>query len=66
MPGRDTGKLADPEYRHQRAVKAARSRTTPDAHIDALVRSAPPLSPEQAQKLRSLLPSDESAGESDD
>lgn len=51
-----TGKLADPEFRRERARKAAKARTTPDAHIQALVDSAPSLTAEQAERLRSLLP----------
>jgi hypothetical protein len=50
-----SGKLADPAVRHERAVKAARARTTVDAHIKALVDAAPPLTDAQKQRLRALL-----------
>ena len=49
-------KLDDPQWRHERARKAANARTTTDAHIRALVEAAPPLTPEQIDKLRALLP----------
>jgi hypothetical protein len=49
------GKLADPEFRKERARKAAVARTSVDAHIDALVAKAPPLTAEQVAKLRPLL-----------
>lgn len=50
------GKLADPEFRRERARKAATARTSTEAHIRALVDAAPRLTPEQADRLRSLLP----------
>jgi len=49
-------KLADPAWRHERARKAAAARHSLDARIAALVRSAPKLTPEQAARLRTLLP----------
>lgn len=51
-----TGKLSDPAWRTERARNAARARTTTEAHIAALVESAPALTDEQADLLRSLLP----------
>lgn len=51
-----TNKLADPEFRHERARKAAKARTSTDYYIDKLVRSAPPLTPEQVERIRALLP----------
>jgi hypothetical protein len=33
VPYSETGRLADPEFRHDRAAKAARSRTTPEYHV---------------------------------
>ena len=59
-----SGKLADPQFRHERAVKAALARHSPDALIAALVRSAPALTAEQAARLRALLPAPE-AGDGD-
>ena len=50
-----SGRLADPEFRHQRAVKAATARTTLEAHIRSIVDRAPDLTPEQRQRLASLL-----------
>lgn len=55
-PYYSSGKLADPEFRRERASKAARAAHTIDAHIRAIVRSAPGLTAEQAEKLRALLP----------
>lgn len=52
------GKLADPAFRRERAVKAARARTAPDAHIKALVAAAPTLTSEQWNRLALLLRSD--------
>lgn len=49
------GKLADPGFRHQRAVKAARARTTVDAHVRAVVARAPELTDEQRSELRRVL-----------
>jgi hypothetical protein len=50
-----TGKLADPAWREERARKAALARNSVDAHIRALVESAPALTTEQADRLRALL-----------
>lgn len=33
---RSVGKLADPEWRRERASKAGRSRTTPEYHLDRI------------------------------
>ncbi len=49
------GRLADPEFRHRRAVAAATARTTLEAHIRAVVDRAPELSPEQCDQLARLL-----------
>lgn len=48
-------KLDDPQWRRERARKAARARTTVDAHIRALVDAAPPLTGAQRAKLAALL-----------
>jgi hypothetical protein len=52
---KSTGKLADPAWREERARRAALARTSVDAHIRALVESAPALTTEQADQLRALL-----------
>jgi Spy/CpxP family protein refolding chaperone len=44
------------EGRSEAARKAALARTTPDAHIKALIESAARPTPEQAAKLRAWLP----------
>lgn len=49
------GKLADPEFRSQRASKAAKARTSIDYHIQRIVDSAPKLTPAQAERLASIL-----------
>lgn len=49
------GRLADPEFRHRRAVTAALARTSVDAHIRALVERAPSLTPEQRDRIALLL-----------
>jgi hypothetical protein len=51
-----SGKLADPEVRHRRGVAAGKSRTGVDYHIRKIVESANPLTAEQAEQLRALLP----------
>ena len=48
-------KLADPEWRRWRARKAAQARTTIDHHIDAIVAAAPELTPEQKDRLATIL-----------
>jgi hypothetical protein len=48
-----TGRLADPEFRHQRAVTAARAAWGPDASIARLERVD--LTDQQAERLRALL-----------
>jgi hypothetical protein len=53
--GRNTGKLADPAWRKNRARNAANARTTTDAHIRALVDRAPELTPAQRERLALLL-----------
>lgn len=57
MPGKTfRGKLADPEWRRERARKAGAASNSIDAHIAAIVRRAGKLTPEQAERLRALLP----------
>ena len=50
-----TAKLADPEWRHERATKAALARTTLDYHIQQVINRAPALSDELVEELRQLL-----------
>lgn len=50
-----TGKLADPDFRRERARNASLARNTVDAHIRALVDAAPPLTAEQRDQLALLL-----------
>lgn len=52
---RPVSKTDDPAWRRERARTAARARTTPDAHIQALVDAAPPLTAEQRARLAVLL-----------
>lgn len=51
-----SGKLADPEFRRERARKAAAAVHSIDAKIRAVVESAPMLSPEQVDRIRRALP----------
>lgn len=51
----ETGLLADPSFRRERARKAAAARTTTDHYIAKLVEAAPPLTDEQRAKLSALL-----------
>ena len=50
------GKLDDPEFRRERARNAARARTTPSAHVRAIVARAWELTPEDIAELRAILP----------
>lgn len=58
----NSGKLADPEFRQERARKAALASHSLDAHVRRLVESAPELSPEQRDRiavaLRASIPKD--------
>jgi len=49
-------KLADPAFRHERAKKARAAQLTVDHYIAKLVEAAPPLTPDQVEQLRQLLP----------
>lgn len=49
------GKLADPEFRRERARKAAVARTSPDHHIQQVIDRAPALTDEQVERIRALL-----------
>lgn len=50
-----TGSITDPEFRHRRAVEAAKARTSVDHYIKQLVDRAPELSAEQRDRLALLL-----------
>jgi hypothetical protein len=49
------GKLADPQFRRDRAVKAGRASQSLDSYIGRIVDRAPELTPEQRDKLATLL-----------
>lgn len=49
------GKLADPEFRKQRARKARAAQENPDFYIKKLVDCAPVLTEEQRSRLVALL-----------
>lgn len=49
------GKLADPDFRTERARRAARSKATRDA-IGNFVSRIPDLTPEQIETVRRALP----------
>ena len=44
----------DPKKAHDKAVNAARARTTPDYYIDAIARLWPELTPGQLDRIRRL------------
>ena len=48
-------KLEDPEFRRWRARKAALTRTSIDHYIDKVVAAAPELTPEQKDRLATIL-----------
>jgi hypothetical protein len=50
-----TGRLADPQWRHERAKLAAQARTTPDYYIARLEEAASDLTDEQRGRLAALL-----------
>jgi len=50
------GKLADPEWRKERARKAGKVSASLDTYIGAVVRRAGKLTPEQVERLRAILP----------
>lgn len=50
-----TGSIDDPEFRHRRAVLAAKTRTSVDHYIKKLVEDAPELTPDQRDRLAGLL-----------
>lgn len=49
------GNSADPQFRRDRARKAALARTSLDHHVDRLVAAAPELTPAQRARLSALL-----------
>jgi hypothetical protein len=58
METRLAGKLADPQFRHERAVVAARKRTSLAHHVQKVIDKAPALSDDVVEELRQLLPAD--------
>lgn len=52
---RVVGDLSDPEFRRERAIKAARASHSIDAHIRAIVNRSAELTAEHAAILRLLL-----------
>jgi hypothetical protein len=54
-PKKYPGKLADPQVRHDRAVKARAAQLTPDYYIRRIVEAAPELTDDQRDKLAILL-----------
>lgn len=50
-----TGSLADPEFRRERARKAALARTTIDAHIAAIEKDADNLTTQQRDRLAEVV-----------
>lgn len=49
-------KTLTPAQRTERARNAALARTTPRAHVEAIIRAAGKLTDEDIARLRSLLP----------
>lgn len=50
------GKLADPDFRRERARTAALARTSLDHYVRTIVDRAPELTDEQRARLATLLP----------
>jgi hypothetical protein len=55
MPAPYTGKLADPEFRRQRAARASAAAHTLDVYIKRVVDRAPELTAAQRERLAVLL-----------
>lgn len=55
MPYSHTGKNTDPQFRHERARKAAEARLSPDRLIARLAALAPTLTAAQAAQVHSLV-----------
>ncbi len=49
------GKLADPQWRHNRAVNAGKARTTVDHHVAAIVRNKDSLTEQQRAEIRGAV-----------
>ncbi|AGL20932.1 hypothetical protein L083_7422 [Actinoplanes sp. N902-109] len=60
-----TGKLADPEFRRERARKASAAAHSTDRYISALVKRAPELTAANRAQLRALLASVDGGQRSD-
>lgn len=50
-----TGKLADPEFRRQRAITAARARHSLSAQIAAIERDINQLTPDEVNRLHQIV-----------
>ncbi len=57
------GSIDDPDFRQKRASKAGKAGHAPRAHINALIRNAGKLTPEDLDLLRGLLPAPQAAVE---
>jgi len=55
MPYSETGRLADPEFRRERARKAGASRTTIAYHVGVIAERAAELTAEQRTALNRAL-----------
>jgi len=51
-----SGKLADPEFRAERARNASQAAHSLSTHVRVIVRNAGKLTPEQLDMIRGLLP----------
>lgn len=60
------GKLADPEWRRERARKAGLVAHNLDRYVERVVARAPELTPEQLDRLRGLFRSVTDEGVTDD
>lgn len=59
-----TRRNVDPTVAHERAVRAARARTSLDHHVEKVVENAGELNSDQLARLRALLPAvDEAASD---
>ncbi|MEE3918778.1 hypothetical protein V2I01_10920 [Micromonospora sp. BRA006-A] len=60
-----TGKLADPEFRRERARKASAAAHSTDRYINVLVERAPELTENHRAQLRALLASQDGGQRAD-
>jgi hypothetical protein len=63
--GQATGKVADPEFRHQRAKRANEARNNTELLVQRIVAHAPELTTQQRLRLATMLvitpPNDQAA-----